>query len=408
LNVLVDSDHVVVVGAGLAGWRFIEALRREGYAGALTLVGDESHLPYDRPPLSKQVLVGKWTVEQATLASDDELAGAAVRLFLGTPATGLDVATTTVHLADDTAVAGTHVVIATGSRARLLAFSAGRHLHTVRSIDDVVRLNVDLAPLDSESVVAVIGGGFIGAEVATALRTRGLRPVILEAAERPLINVLGPEVSSWLEGLPAAAGIELRTRQAIVDVEGSDGDFRVLFTDGCSLEARAVVVGAGAVPNVEWLATSGLSIENGVVVDEHLFATERVAAIGDVARFEWMNVAGSELTRIEHWQIANDHAGSLARYWTSGVVQAKLLVPYFWSDQYAKKIQLLGHPRPSDDVTMVDGSVDDAKWVALYSRDGLVTGVVTLSQPRGLMLSKHFLETPTQLDEALVGAPWAN
>lgn len=408
MKVLDDHDHVVVVGAGLAGWRFVEALRREGYGGALTLVGDESHRPYDRPPLSKQVLVGKWPAEHATLATDDHLAAADVRLLLGTPATRLDVATTTVHLADDTAVAGTHVVIATGSRARLLPFSAGHQLHTVRSIDDVARLNVDLAPLEAESVVAVIGGGFIGAEVATALRTRGFRPVILEAAERPLINVLGPEVSSWLEGLPTSAGIELRTRQKIDDVEGSDGDFRVLFANGDTLAARAVVVGAGAVPNVEWLATSGLSIDDGVVVNEHLLATDRVAAIGDVARFEWTNVAGSELTRIEHWQVANDHAGSLAHYWAKGVAAAKLLVPYFWSDQYAKKIQLLGHPRPTDDVTRVAGSLDEAKWVALYSRDDLVTGVVTLGQPRALILSKHLLETPTQLDAALAAAPWVS
>jgi len=403
-----ESDHVVVVGAGLAGWRLVEALRREGFEGALTLVGDESHRPYDRPPLSKQVLVGKWTADHATLATDDHLASADVQLRLGSPAITLDVATTTVDLADGDRIAGTHVVIATGSRARTLPFSAQGALHTLRNLDDVAGLDRELADLEPKSVVAVIGGGFIGAEVATALRTRGLRPVVLEAAERPLLNVLGPDVSSWLEGLPAAVGVELRTSQSIVDVQGSRGSFLISFKDGDDLEARAVVVGAGALPNVEWLATSGLTIDNGVVVNEHLLATDRVAAIGDVARFEWPNVAGSELTRIEHWQVANDHAGSLARYWVTGEAATKLLVPYFWSDQYAKKIQLLGHPRASDDVTKVVVTPDDEKWVALYSRDGLVTGIVALSQPRALMLSKHLLEAPTMLDDALAAAPWAS
>ncbi len=402
------SDHVIVVGAGLAGWRFVEALRREGYDGALTLIGDEAHAPYDRPPLSKQVLAGKWSVDQTTLATDERLAKAQVTLRLGTPAINLDVATTTVHLADGTLVAGTHVVIATGTRARRLPFRASDRIHTVRSRDDVAFLNHDLAVLEPKSVVAVIGGGFIGAEVATALRTRGFTPIVLEAAERPLVNVLGPEVSSWLANLPATADVELRNGQRILDVVETDDGFIVSFADGGELAPRVVIVGAGALTNDEWLATSGLTIDNGVVVNEHLLATENVGAIGDVARFEWANVAGTELVRIEHWQIANDHAGSLAHYWMTGQSPTALLVPYFWSDQYGKKIQMLGHPRATDDVTRVSGGDEEAKWVALYSRDGIVTGVVTLGQPRALMLSKVLLETPTSLDRALANAPWSS
>lgn len=405
---LSESDHVVVVGAGFAGWRFAESLRREGFAGAVTLIGDESYHPYDRPPLSKQVLNGKWDVDKTTLATAELVAKNEVTLRLGVAATGLDVATTTVHLADGSKVAGSHVVIATGTRARRLPFSAGESLHTLRSRDDVVRLNRDLDQIAPDGVVAVIGGGFIGAEAATALHAKGLRPVVLEAASRPLVSVLGEQVSAWLEGLVSDAGIELRNQQRIDDVERVDGGFRVVFDDASTLNARAVIVAAGAVVNDEWLATSGLTIDNGVVVNADLLATDRIGAIGDVARFNWPNVLGEELVRIEHWQTANDHASALARHWMTGERSDTFMIPYFWSDQYGKKIQMLGHARATDDVQLVSGTAQERKWVAVYSRIGIVTGVVALSQPRALMLSKVLLEATTTLDHALNRAPWSS
>lgn len=402
-----ESDHVIVVGAGFAGWRFAESLRREGFPGALTLIGDEPYHPYDRPPLSKQVLAGKWDVEKTTLATPELVSKYEVTLRLGVGATRLDVAPATVHLADESKVAGTHVVIATGARARLLPFSAGQSLLTLRNRDDVIRLFGQLERIPPDGVVAVIGGGFIGAEAATALHARGLRPVVLEAAARPLVSVLGEQVSTWLAGLAERSQVELRNEQRIEDVEQVDDGYLVRFDVGPPLRADAVIVAAGAAVNVEWLATSGLTIDNGVVVNADLLATERIGAIGDVARFAWPNTFGEELVRIEHWQIANDHASALAHHWMTGESTSSLMVPYFWSDQYGSKIQMLGHPKANDDVRMVSGSVSDGKWVALYSRDGVVTGIVALSQPRALMLSKALLEVRTTLDEALSQSPWS-
>jgi NADPH-dependent 2,4-dienoyl-CoA reductase/sulfur reductase-like enzyme len=264
-----------------------------------------------------------------------------------------------------------------------------------------------LERLDVGSVVVVIGGGFIGAEVATQLKVRGFVPIVLEATPRPLIGVVGPDVSSWLVRLAADAGIELRNDQRIRDVERVGDEFAVRFEDGAELRAALVVVGAGALPNFEWLEGSGLTLDNGVVVDQNLLARERIAAIGDVARFSWPNVMGEELVRIEHWEVANLHAQALAHYWMTGEGASALMVPYFWSDQYGKKIQMLGHPRPSDDVVMVEGSREQGKWLALYSREGYVTGVVSLSRPRGLALSKKLLEEPSTLKSALEGAPWS-
>ena len=403
---LQPSDHVVIVGAGFGGWRLVEALRRDDYDGAITLLGEETYAPYDRPPLSKHVLAGKWDVERATLATPERLAASNVTLRLGVRAIGLDIEANSVELEDGSRIDGTHIVIATGTRARRLPFSADDDILTLRNRDDELRMRHELERLDEGSVVAVIGGGFIGAEVATQLKSRGFVPIVLEAALRPLIGVLGPDVSSWLEHLAADAQIELRNDQRIRDVERDADEFVIRFDDVDDLRAALVVVGAGALPNFEWLEGSGLTLDHGVVVDENLLAREHIAAIGDVARFSWPNVMGEELVRIEHWEVANVHANALAHYWMTGEGAAALMVPYFWSDQYGQKIQMLGHARPDDDVVRVSGSPEEGKWLALYSRGGVVTGIVTLSQPRALMLSKHLLESPSTLEGALSDAPW--
>ena len=403
-----SSDRVVIVGAGFGGWRLVEALRRDGFDGALTLLGEENYAPYDRPPLSKHVLAGKWDVERATLATPEKILEAEVELRLGARATSLDVEANSVELEDGSRVEGSHVVIATGARARRLPYRADADILTLRNRDDELRVRRELERLAPGAVIAVVGGGFIGAEVATQLKSRGFVPIVLEALQRPLIGVLGPDVSSWLERLAGDAGIELRSDQHVDDVEGGAGGFSVRFDDGAQLLADAVVVAAGALPNFEWLEGSGLTLDNGVVVDENLLARERIAAIGDVARFSWPNVMGEELVRIEHWEVSNVHANSLAHYWMTGEGARALMVPYFWSDQYGKKIQLLGHPRADDEVLRVSGSPDEGKWLALYSRGGVVTGIVALSHPRALMLSKHLLEAPSTLEGALEGAPWTS
>jgi 3-phenylpropionate/trans-cinnamate dioxygenase ferredoxin reductase subunit len=394
-----------VVGAGLAGWRFVESLRDEGFKGDVTLVGDEPHAPYDRPPLSKQVLSGKWELEKATLASSEQLEKSGASLRLGVQAMKLDVEATTVHLSDGTSVTGTHVVVATGSRARQLTFSSTGPLLTLRSHDDAARLAQQLESLAPESVVVVIGGGFVGAEVATSLKTRGFTPVVLEVLDRPLLSVVGEQVSSWLASIGEDAGIEVRTNQLVADVKVVGQGFVVELIDGARVEASLVIAAVGSSLDLAWLEDSGLTLDNGVVVDANLQAAPRVAAIGDVARFQWLGAIGDELVRIEHWQVATDHAAHLAHFWSTGK-SLPPTVPYFWSDQYGKKIQMLGHPHPDDDVQIVNGSPNEGKWLALYSRENVVTGAIALSQPRWLMLSKPLLDTRTTLTEALASAPW--
>ena len=395
---LTSTDHVVVVGAGLAGWRFIESLRRDGYEGKITLIGDEPYAPYDRPPLSKQVLSGKWEIDKTVLASDEALESANITSIFGVSATSLDVTNHTVTLENGETVSGTHIVIATGTRARRISFSDESLVHTIRNRKDIEGLNALLATVPEGATIAVIGGGFIGAEAATALKARGLTPVVLEALQRPLIGALGDQASQWLLPLASNAEIELRTSQVIRDV--SDGS--VVFADGSTLEVAAVVLGVGAEVNTEWLQSSGLVLDGGVVVDEHLLASPTIGALGDVAKFPFKG----ELTRIEHWQVATDHAAALSLHWAKGE-KAPDMVPYFWSDQYGKKIQMLGHPHPSDDIVKVAGSDEEGKWLAIYSRGGVVTGILSLSQPRWLMVSKVLLDEETTLTRAMELQPWA-
>jgi len=402
-----SSDHVVVVGAGVAGWRLVESLRREGYEGSLTLVGDEPHAPYDRPPLSKQVLSGKWDLDKVTLATPEKIKASRATLRLGVRATGLDAEHTTVFLADGTALGATHVALATGALARALSFPSSGALATLRNYDDVARFETTLQSLAPESVVVIIGGGFVGGEAATSIKARGFTPVVLEVAPRPLIGVLGDTVSAWLETIGADVDIEVRVNQHLRDVRPHDGGFEIDFDEGPSLLAGAILAAVGSSLDLAWLEGSGLTLENGVVVDRDLQAAPNVAAIGDVARFSVTSALGEEVARIEHWEVATEHAGQLARYWTNGEGSTDVTIPYFWSDQYGKKIQMLGHPRPSDDVVMVEGSREAAKWLALFSREGYVTGAVSLSQPRGLALSKKLLEEPTTLRAALESAPWS-
>jgi NADPH-dependent 2,4-dienoyl-CoA reductase/sulfur reductase-like enzyme len=407
MNVLSPRDHVVVVGAGLAGWRVVESLRAEGFAGTLTLIGDEPHAPYDRPPLSKQVLAGKWTVDRATLATAERLAASGAVTRFGVAAVELDPDGARVELADGTVVAGTRVVLATGARARAFAFASSGPLDTLRSYDDAGRWAQRLDALEPASVVAVVGGGFIGAEAATAIKARGLTPVVLEAAPLPLQGVLGEEVAQWLGRLPEDHGVDLRTEQVVADVVPTAVGAALIFDDGRRIAARAVLAAVGSTLDLGWLDGSGLTLEDGVVVDRDLAAAPRVAAVGDVARFPLATATDEVSVRIEHWQVAVDHAARLARRWVHGVGPHEPVVPYFWSDQYGKKIQLLGHPGFADEAVLVSGDPAEAKWLALFVRAGYVSGVVALSQPRALMLAKPLLDRPTTLDAALASAPWA-
>jgi 3-phenylpropionate/trans-cinnamate dioxygenase ferredoxin reductase subunit len=387
------SGRVVIVGASLGGVRTAVALRREGFEGEIVLIGDEPHEPYDRPPLSKQILMGKWGPEKLALLNETSHAELRAEWHLGSAAVALatDGTTHEVTLANGEVIQGDTVVVATGTRARRLPFTADSELVAVRTLDDTTELLARLERLKPGARVAVIGAGFIGAEVASALLARELVPVVFETQARPLNAVLGETAAQWLEGLPREFGVEVRVNQAIDDVVPSSAGITVVTTQG-SEEFALGVLGVGALPNVEWLDGSPLTIDRGLVVDDSLLGAPGIYAVGDVAAFPFARAGRREVVRIEHWQIANDHATYVAQHVTGKTQTPFTTVPYFWSDQYGKKIQMLGHPSPADDIEMMQGSVEEGKWLAHYRCNGVLTGVLALNNARELMLSKPLLE----------------
>ena len=387
------SARIIIVGASLGGVRTAAALRREGFEGEIVIVGDEAHRPYDRPPLSKQILMGKWGPEKIELVTDAAREDLRAEWLLGSPATALrsDGSHHTVTLESGVEVRGDVVVIATGTRARRLPFSADEQLFAVRTLDDTLALLEAIEKLAVGSRVAVIGAGFIGAEVATALHARELVPVVYETQDRPLNAVLGETAARWLEDVPRAAGIDVRVQQTISDVVATASGVSVVSSDG-SEEYALGILGVGAIPNTEWLTDSPVTVNRGVVVDQTLQAAPGIYAVGDVAAFPYERAGRREVIRIEHWQIANDHATYVAQHICGTSGGSFATVPYFWSDQYGKKIQMLGHPSPGDDVEMVQGSVNDAKWLAHYRHNGVITGVLALNNARELMLARPLLE----------------
>ena len=389
---------VTIVGASLAGLNAAEALRRDGFDGPVTLIGAESRLPYDRPPLSKQVLAGDWEPERAALTDSEELASDEIEARLGLRATALDLDARELTLHTGETVAFDGLVIATGARCRTMPGTEGLGgVHVLRSLDDCLALRGDLEAVPQR--VVVVGAGFIGAEVAATARGRGLEVTVVEALPTPLSRVLGDEMGRVCAEVHRDHGVDLRTGVGVDRIEGDRRVERVALTDGSIIDADVVVVGIGVVPNTEWLDGSGLQVGDGVLCDASCLAAERVTAAGDVAR--WPNQLFGETMRVEHWDNAAAQGAHAARRLLNPETGPFTPVPWFWSDQYDRKIQLAGRVRPDDEVRVVSGSLDERRFAAIYGRAGRIVGVLGFNRPRHVMRYRALIEQGATFDEAL-------
>ncbi len=402
---LAPDATIVVVGASLAGLRAAEEIRHEHHEGAVIIVGDEPHAPYDRPPLSKQLLSGKWDVERIHHHAPDALDLLDLEFRLGRTATGLDMGNRTLALSDGSTLAFDGLVIATGAATRKLPGTEGMPgVWTLRTLDDALAIKAGLEAAGPGPRLVVIGAGFIGAEVAATGHGLGAAVTVLEAHHTPLSRVLGDEIGQVCADLHAANGVALRCSVTIDHLESDPGGpdpVTVVLDTGERIAADVVVVGIGVEPCTGWLEGSGLTVDNGVVCDGALVAGEGVVAAGDVAR--WLRPTTGALTRVEHWTNAAEGGAHAARNLLAGSLAAVPFdpVPFFWSDQYAAKIQMIGLPGPDDEVVVVSGSGHEGKMVALYRSGDRLSAVFTISQPRQLMLYRPLLAAGASFDEAL-------
>ena len=395
--------RIVVVGVSLAGLSALETLRQEGYEGELIAVGAEGVLPYDRPPLSKQVLQGHWEPDKAVLREPGQYDALGVTWHLGRRAIALDPAARTVTLDDGEPLAYDGLVIATGATPRWLPGTEGLGgVHVLRTMDECLTLR---AELEAASRVCVVGAGFIGAEVAASARVRGLDVTVLEALPAPLARAFPAEMGAACAALHLDQGVDLRCGETVAGFEGDDRVTGVRLGDGSVVEADVVVVGVGVAPETGWLESSGLPLDNGVVCDSTCAtAAPGVVAAGDIAR--WPNNLFGETMRIEHWSNAVEQGAAAAKRLLAGPGEAVDFAPapYFWSDQYDAKIQFLGRCRPSDEVRIVDGSIEERRFVALFGRDGRLFGALAFNRPRLLMAYRKLLAAKTSFEDAIAHA----
>lgn len=403
-------ERVVVVGASLAGLRACESLRSNGFEGTITLIGAEDHLPYDRPPLSKKILTGDWQPEQIVLRKPESFVELNLEMLLGSPAAALDSDRRIITLVDGTEVGYDGLIIAVGAACRRLPGQPSfPGIHELRTLDDSLGLRAEL----TEGVrVVVIGAGFIGLEVASAARQRGCHVTVLEGASAPLIRGLGAEMGRAAALIHATHGVEIRCGVQVAGIEGSDaGVTGVRLGDGDVVAADVVVVGVGVAPATEWLAGSGLELRDGIVCDATMRAVggSHIYAAGDCAR--WPNQLFDEEMRVEHWTNAAEQgaiaAANLLRDANGEETQPYVAVPFFWSDQYDRRIQFIGRAfipgedESTYDIRIVRGTPEDGKFVALYGRQGRLRGVLGLSLPKYVMPFRALLARGASWDEAL-------
>lgn len=402
---MTTPGRIVVVGASLAGLSALEALRSEGYSGELVAVGAETAMPYDRPPLSKQVLQGSWEPEQTALRDRAHYDALEVDWRLGRRAVSLDLGRRTVILdgAEPEPVGFDGLVIATGATPRTLPGTpplAG--IHVLRTLEDCLALRKEL---DGNPRVCVVGGGFIGAEVAASCRRRGLEVTILEALPAPLARAFPPEMGRACAALHHDHGVELRCGVGVEGFEGGRRVERVRLAGGETVAADVVVIGVGVTPETGWLESSGLPLADGVVCDETCATPAHgVVAAGDVAR--WPNPLFGEEMRVEHWSNAVEQGTAAAKRLLAGEGEAApfTTVPYFWSDQYDTKIQFVGRCTAGDEVRVVDGSMADGRFVALFRRGDRLFGALAFNRPRLLMGYRRLIAAAASWDDALAHA----
>jgi NADPH-dependent 2,4-dienoyl-CoA reductase/sulfur reductase-like enzyme len=388
-------SNVLVVGASVAGLGVAEALRREGYAGAVTLLGAEKHLPYDRPPLSKKVLSGEVEPERVQLRPASALVDLGAELVLDDAAVGFDVATRTVRTASDRRLSADAVVIATGLEPRRLReHPRWAGVHSFRTLDDALALRAELTAGSPRLVV--VGDGVLGAEIAATARGMGVAVTLVGPQNAPLESHLGAFVGAQLATLHAERGVDVRLGVAVDSLVGDNDRVRgVVLVDGTEIAADIVVVAIGSTPAIGWLEGSGLELADGVVCDSHCRAAAGVYAVGDIAR--WYHEGLRARVRLENRTHAVESAMAVAANLV-GKERVYTPTPYFWTDQFDAKIQVYGFVSARCEIKIVEGDPARRQFVALYGDGEKVTGLLGWNMVKQIRAHRRHLAEATAWD----------
>lgn len=391
------TTRIVVIGANIGGGRAVEALRKEGFDGDIVLVGAEPELPYERPPLSKGFLRGEVAHDEFTIASADDYAEKRIETRLGRLATTLDPVGKTVTLDDGTTLGYDQLLIVTGASPRRLNIPGSdlAGIHYLRTVADSQAIREQMAGAER---VAVVGMGFIGAELAASANTLGKHVTTIEAIDLPLRPALGQEVAERLVGIHRGHGVEVLAGEAVARFEGNGRIQQVVTASGRVVPCDVAVVGIGVTPNTSWLDGSGIALDNGIVTDEYCRSSiPDVFAAGDVAHW-WSRRYGRRL-RVEHFDNASNQAVAAAKAML-GQDHPYDPVPYFWSDQYDISLQVAGLPADHDQVVF-RGTVESGSWSAFYLSDGRLTAALAANRFKDFSAGRRMLRasTPVTTDQ---------
>ena len=395
------KETFVIVGAGHAGGRAAQALRQHGFAGRIVLVGAEPYLPYERPPLSKELLAGDDGLEKAQLHDRAFYDDNRIELRLGKAVEAIDRGAHTVRLGDGETIAYDRLLLTTGARVRRLPVPGAEldGVHYLRDFDDTLAIRARLKP---GSRLAVIGGGFIGLEVAASARARGARVTVLEAADRLMGRAVAPEISRHFEALHRRHGVDVRLGVRVSAIEGTDHVERVVLAEGESIPADCVVVGIGIVPNVELAEAAGLAVDNGIVVDAQGRTSDPdIFAAGDAVNQP--NAFLGRRVRLESYQNAQDQAMTVARN-MAGEAQDYEDSLWVWTDQYDVNLQMTGMPDEWDRL-VYRGDPASGSFALFYLKNGRVAAVNTVNMGREMRAAQRLMRSGARVEPEQLADP---
>jgi NADPH-dependent 2,4-dienoyl-CoA reductase/sulfur reductase-like enzyme len=360
-------QSVVIVGSGAAGYAVAEGLHVKGFTGSVTLVGQETGDPYDRPPLTKEILSGKWDPERAELLAAKRVRPLDPTIITGVAAASVDVEAQRVHLADGRELPYDALVVATGVYPRTLPFPDGANVHVIRTMEHSLALKAQLR----EGVrLIVVGGGFLGLEAAATARGLGADVHVVEPIPGPpLANKIGTVAAAKLLAMHTDHGVTIQTG---IGVDGIEAD-GVKLSDGSRLDGDVMLISIGAAPMVSWLEGSGLPLDNGLVCDEYCYAGNNVWGAGDVA--SWVHVGYGRRLRLEHRTNAQEQGQHVAAN-ILGAHEPFTPIPYFWTDQFESRVQVRGLIPPEAEGEIVEGDPDGDSFVQTFSVQGRPIGVL--------------------------------